>query len=117
LETNKEKNMKMKIAILAACVGTVALAQADIARANYAAAYELKSFLRISDVRTGPVFVRAITKASSPSRYQYAQNKPLASGTIRLAPQERPFNPALLKSKSPGTSQPSSSVQSPKKVK
>jgi hypothetical protein len=35
VETNKENTMK--IAILAVCVGTLAMAQADIARANYVA--------------------------------------------------------------------------------
>jgi hypothetical protein len=40
LETNKEKNMKMKIAILATCASTLAMAQTDIARANYRASSE-----------------------------------------------------------------------------
>jgi hypothetical protein len=38
LETNKEKNMKIRIAIIAASAGTLALAQTDLAQATYAGA-------------------------------------------------------------------------------
>jgi hypothetical protein len=39
--------MKIRIAILAACASMLALAQADVARANYGAAPEPKSLVRI----------------------------------------------------------------------
>lgn len=45
--------MKIRIAVLAACASTLALAQADVAQANYSAAFESKSPVRITDV--GPV--------------------------------------------------------------
>jgi hypothetical protein len=46
--------MKMRIAILATCAGTLAVAQADVARANYDAASESKSPVRITDVGPEP---------------------------------------------------------------
>ena len=47
--------MKMRIAILAACASTLALAQADVARANYGAALESKSLAWTND--NGPSHV------------------------------------------------------------
>jgi hypothetical protein len=41
--------MKMRIAIFAACVGTVALSQVDIARANYAAVSGILGIMRLQD--------------------------------------------------------------------
>jgi hypothetical protein len=42
--------MKLRIAILAACASTLVLAQADVARANYGAAFESTSAVRITHV-------------------------------------------------------------------
>jgi hypothetical protein len=50
LKTTKENNMKLRIAILAACASTLALAQVDVARANYNAASGSKSLVRITDI-------------------------------------------------------------------
>ena len=51
--------MIIRIAILAACAGTLALAQADIARASYGAASESGSLARLTDVEAEPVIVLA----------------------------------------------------------
>ena len=49
--------MKMRTAIFAACASTLALAQTDVARANYGAASESKSLVRIADVGPKPMLV------------------------------------------------------------
>ena len=59
LENKIENSMTMRIAILAACAGTLALAQADVAQANYSAASESKTLVRIADVGSEPVIVVA----------------------------------------------------------
>ena len=46
--------MKMKIAIFADCVGTVALSQVDIARANYAAVSGILGIMRQQDTASSP---------------------------------------------------------------
>ena len=51
--------MTMRIAILAACAGTLALAQADVAQANYAPASESKTLVRNADVGVEPAIVVA----------------------------------------------------------
>jgi hypothetical protein len=50
-----EKTMKMRIAILAACASALALA--DVARADYGAAFESKILARIADVGPKPMIV------------------------------------------------------------
>ena len=52
--------MKMKIAILAACVGTFALAQAGPAQTAYTGAAEFKSAVTITDVGSAPTIERII---------------------------------------------------------
>jgi hypothetical protein len=59
LETIKENTMTIRIAIIAACAGTFALAQADFAQATYAAAPASKSVIGMNDVRSQPVIVVA----------------------------------------------------------
>jgi hypothetical protein len=53
----KRRPMKMRIAIFAACASTLALAQADIARANFGAASESKRLVRVADVGPKPMIV------------------------------------------------------------
>ena len=50
--------MKMPIAILAACAGTLAVAQTDLAQAAYAGTTESK--MPVTDVRSEPVTVVAL---------------------------------------------------------
>ena len=50
--------MKIRIAIIAACVGTLALAQAELAQANYGVASESKP-VRVTDSGPEPVIVLA----------------------------------------------------------
>jgi hypothetical protein len=56
--------MKIRIAILAACAGTLTLAQADVARANSVTASETKSLVRIADVGPKPMIVAGGFKIS-----------------------------------------------------
>jgi hypothetical protein len=51
--------MKIRIAILAACASTLALAQADVARANYGAASESKIAVSVGESGAEPALVFA----------------------------------------------------------
>lgn len=68
MDTNKEKIMNIRIAILAACAGTFALAQADVAQANYSAASGSKTLVKIADVGSEPAIVVAQGAAIITSR-------------------------------------------------
>jgi hypothetical protein len=75
------KTIKMKIAILAVCVGMVALAQADIARANIEADYGKRSQLSITDVGSDLVFVLAGAAVPKPSGVRIAHRVIVQGGT------------------------------------
>ena len=47
--------MKMKIAILAACASTLAIAHADVARANYAGGVDFKGSISTKEIKSAPV--------------------------------------------------------------
>lgn len=60
--------MKTRIAILVACAGTLALAQTDVARADFAGATALKTSNSVAAIRSQPAIVVAfkITENESP---------------------------------------------------
>jgi hypothetical protein len=77
--------MKIRIAILAACASTLALAQADVARANSITASESKSLVRIADVGPKPIIVAGGFKigeneSPTPQNRKKAPRKGNASG-------------------------------------
>jgi hypothetical protein len=68
LENKMDTTMKMRIAIIAACASTLALAQADVARANYITASESKSLVGIAEIGSEPMFGAAPRAAKSSLR-------------------------------------------------
>ena len=54
--------MKIRIAIFAACASTLALAQIDVARADFGTASECKSLVRIANVGPKPMLVAGMFK-------------------------------------------------------
>jgi hypothetical protein len=64
LKTELENTMKIRTAIFAACASTLAVAQTDVARANFGAASESKSLVRIADVGPKPMIVAGAYKIS-----------------------------------------------------
>jgi hypothetical protein len=76
----------MKIAILAACVGTLALAQADVARATYSAASAAKSAIGMNDVGSQPVIVVATVVNTSHSNIRHPGVKSKKTKTAPALP-------------------------------
>ena len=60
--------MNIRIAILAACASTLALTQADVARANYDAASESKAIVKTAGVGLEPTIVFAQNASISTTR-------------------------------------------------
>jgi hypothetical protein len=64
LEANKENTMTIRIVIIAACAGTLALAQADVARAQSAVINTSHSNIRhLGEVKSGANTGTALPKA------------------------------------------------------
>ena len=80
--------MTMRIAILAACAGTLALALADVARANYSVASESKTLVRNADVGPEPVIVIAapVNTSRSNKKAGVATSDPIPGVDIVVKP-------------------------------
>jgi len=104
-----ENTMKTRIAILAACASTLALAQADVARANYGAASESKGPVRITDVGSEPVIVVAQSKDGGGNvdigAFETQRQKGTTAGSGKITENEspRPQDRRSLKASRKGT--------------
>jgi hypothetical protein len=71
LQTKLENTMTLRIAIIAACAGTFALAQTNLAQAAYAGAAESKNRATIANVWSDPAIVVATLINTSHSNIRH----------------------------------------------
>ena len=83
--------MKMKIAIFAACVGTVALSQVDIARANYAAVSGILGIMQQQDTASSPWLLIACPPGRNCSALSAPKITKVGPGPGRILRHNRSF--------------------------